>query len=160
MGKAPRPKTFPDDKQPKWLSLIRIALGVVILLKGISFFKNSNNIQYIVQDTGLSILDTNAEIIAFLITYFNLLGGFFIAVGLFTRWVALALIPILIGAIIFGNNEAAMSFTNVDLFVTVAVLILLSLFVMKGSGTVSADEFFKSYTNAGEKTGYTKKFFE
>ena len=148
------------DKQPKWLTILRIALGIVILLKGISFFKDSTDIQIIVQSPGLSILDNNVSLIAFIITYCNLLGGFFITVGLFTRWVALALIPILIGAIIFGNNETGMSFNNFDLALTVAVLLLLSFFVMKGSGTISADEFFRTYTNAGEKSGFTKKFFE
>ena len=124
------------DKQPKWLTILRIALGIVILLKGISFFKDSTDIQIIVQSPGLSILDNNVSLIAFIITYCNLLGGFFITVGLFTRWVALALIPILIGAIIFVNNETGMSFNNFDLALTVAVLLLLSFFVMKGSGTI------------------------
>jgi putative oxidoreductase len=150
----------PSTKQPIWLALLRIAVGIIILLKGIAFFKDSTAIETLVQNPDFSLLKNNAAAIAFFITYFNLLGGFFITVGLFTRWVSLLQIPLLVGAIIFVNSEAGMSFSNPELALSILVLILLALFVLKGSGPYSADEFFRSYTNAGHKSGYTKKFFQ
>ena len=112
-----------------------------------------------IQNQGLKIIDNNVTVIAFLITYLNLLGGIFIIAGLFTRWISLLQIPIIIGAIIFVNSEAGISFNNMELALSVVILLLLFLFVMKGSGPYSADEFFRSYTHAGQNTGFTKKFF-
>ncbi len=152
--------TTSGKTQPKWLALPRMILGIILILKGISFFQDSTLIESMVQQTGLSFFDQNAATIAFIITYLNLLGGFFITIGLFTRWLSLLQIPILIGAVIFVNAEAGMSTSNPELALSILVLILLIVFVIKGSGPLSADEFFRSYTNAGQKTGYTKKFFQ
>lgn len=130
-----------------------------MLVKGFAFFKNSSQVQIMIQNQGLKIIDNNVTVIAFLITYLNLLGGIFIIAGLFTRWISLLQIPIIIGAIIFVNSEAGISFNNMELALSVVILLLLFLFVMKGSGPYSADEFFRSYTHAGQNTGFTKKFF-
>jgi hypothetical protein len=56
--------------------------------------------------------------------------------------------------------EDGVKFTNPELALSMLALVLLIVFLVKGSGTISADEFFRSYTNAGHKTGYTKKFFQ
>lgn len=159
---APAETTMPSPEktQPKWLALPRMILGIILILKGIAFFKDSTLIESMVQQTGLSFFDQNAATIAFIITYLNLLGGFFITIGLFTRWICLLQIPILIGAVIFVNSEAGMTTSNPELALSILVLILLIVYVIKGSGPLSADEFFRTYTNAGQKTGYTKKFFQ
>ena len=146
--------------QPKWLTLLRIALGLIILWKGISFFRYSSNLEAMLQSGGMDMFNNNAQTIAFIITYINLLGGVFIAVGLFTRWVCLVQIPIIIGAIIFVNAKAGMSFTNSELVLSIIVLLLLVVFFIKGSGVISADEYFRSYSKAGPEAGHTKKFFQ
>lgn len=155
-----KPISFFSDNQSKWLPLLRIVLGIILILKGISFFKDSAKLETMMQTPGLHIINNNASAFAFFITYFNILGGLFIIAGLFTRWLAMLQIPILVGAIIFVNSEAGMNFSNPDLIISIVVLILLFVFVIKGSGPISADEFFRTYTNAGEKSGYTKKFFQ
>jgi len=155
-----KPISFFSDNQSKWLPLLRIVLGIILILKGISFFKDSAKLETMMQTPGLHIINNNASAFAFFITYFNILGGLFIIAGLFTRWIAMLQIPILVGAIIFVNSEAGMNFSNPDLIISIVVLILLFVFVIKGSGPISADEFFRTYTNAGEKSGYTKKFFQ
>jgi len=155
-----KPISFFSDNQSKWLPLLRIVLGIILILKGITFFKDSAKLETMMQTPGLHIINNNASAFAFFITYFNILGGLFIIAGLFTRWIAMLQIPILVGAIIFVNSEAGMNFSNPDLIISIVVLILLFVFVIKGSGPISADEFFRTYTNAGEKSGYTKKFFQ
>lgn len=145
---------------PKWLTIPRIALGIVILLRGISFFQDMSGLESLVQKPGFAFLQNNAATLAVVITYFNLLGGFFIAIGLFTRWMSILQLPIIIGAIIFVNVEAASRLTSYELGLSVVVLVLLIVFIIKGSGPISADEFFRTYTNAGQKSGYTKKFFQ
>ncbi len=146
--------------QPKWLTILRIILGIIIVWKGFSFFKDAVGLESMLKTGGFEILNKNSQIIAFIITYLNLLGGFFIVVGLFTRWMCVIQIVILLGAIVFVNSKQGMSFSNTELLLSVIVLILSVLFSIKGSGYISADEFFRSYTKAGLEPGHTDKFFQ
>ena len=146
--------------QPKWLTLFRVALGLILFWKGISFIQDSSRLEAMVQSTGINMFGENARTVSFLISYINLLGGFFIAVGLFTRWVSLVQIPILIGAILFVNLKAGMNLSNLELMLSILVLILLIVFFIKGSGVLSADEYFRNYYKAGYEPGHTKKFLE
>lgn len=47
-----------------------------------------------------------------------------------------------------------------ELALSVIVLLLLILFSIKGSGALSADEYFRSYYKAGNEEGNTKRFFK
>jgi putative oxidoreductase len=154
---------LPEDNtvnQPKWLILLRVLLGFIILWKGFTFFKDSVAVESLLKGGGVKMFSNNSQTIAFFITYFNLLGGFFIIIGLFTRWMCLIQIPIMIGAVFFVYTKVGMSFTDIELILTVIVLILLIVFAIKGSGTISLDEYFRSYTKAGLEPGHTKKFFQ
>lgn len=155
---APLPK---NDiiTQPKWLTLLRIALGVILLYKGFIFLKNSVLVESLLKNNSFQIVDNNSSTIALIITYLNLLGGFFIIIGLFTRWMCIIQIPILLGAIFFVQDMASASFTNTELLLSVAVLVLLIVFAIKGSGALSADEYFRNYTKAALEPGHTKNLF-
>lgn len=144
---------------PGWLTLLRVLLGLVLIAKGISFFHDSSTLETMIHKRGWGIFENNAQTISVFITYANLLGGVFIATGLFTRWASLVQIPLLIGAVIF-NIQEGISFSNTELLLSAITLLLLCVFVVKGSGAISADEFFRSYTFAGQETGHTKKFFQ
>ena len=146
--------------QPKWLTIFRIALGLILFWKGISFLRDSSQLKAMMQSTGIGLFDNNAQTFSFIITYINLLGGLLIVVGLFTRWAALVQIPILIGAVIFVNSKAGLSISNYELILSVIVLLLLIIFVIKGSGFISADEYFRNYYKAGYESGHTKKFLD
>lgn len=153
---------LPEDRiisQPKWLTLLRITLGIIILWKGFIFFKNSVLVESLLKNNSFQMIDKNSETIAFIITYINLLGGFFIIIGLFTRWMCILQIPILLGAIFFIQEMASANFTNTELLLSIAVLILLIVFAVKGSGALSADEYFRNYTKAGLEPGHTKNLF-
>ena len=149
-----------DSSQPKWLTILRVALGLILFWKGISFIRNSLSLQTMVRQTGIGILDKNAETISFIITYANLLGGFLIIVGLFTRWASIIQIPILIGAVFLVNAREEMNVSSIELILSGIVLILLVIFAIKGSGAISADEYFHNYYKAGYESGHTKKFLE
>jgi len=149
-----------DSKQPKWLVIFRAALGLILFWKGISFIHDSSTLEAMVQKTGINMFGANAQTISFIITYANLLGGFLVIVGLFTKWACIVQIPILLGAIIFVNVKAGMSASNSELLLSIVVFILLVVFAIKGSGVISADEYFRSYYKAGVKPGSTKKFFQ
>jgi uncharacterized membrane protein YphA (DoxX/SURF4 family) len=87
------------------------------------------------------------------------LGGLFIAVGLFTRTSSIVQIPILLIAAFFVNMKTTEK-SSFELILSIIVLLLLILFAIKGSGSLSADEYFRSYYKAGDEEGNTKKFFK
>jgi putative oxidoreductase len=149
-----------ESSQPKWLSIFRIILGLILFWKGISFIYDSSNLQQMVRNTGVGMLDKNAEAVAFIITYVNLLGGLLIIAGLFTRWASIFQIPILIGAIFFGLARNGMDVDSYELVLSGIVLVLLVTFVIKGSGVISADEYFRNYYKAGYESGHTKKLLD
>jgi putative oxidoreductase len=146
--------------QPRWLTLVRIVLGFILFWKGISFIRDSSDLQLMLQRMSIGAIHENSEWIAFLITYINLLGGLFILVGLFTKTSCIVQIPILIGAVFFVNTKDGLNQSTSELVLSAVVLLLLILFAIKGSGVLSADEYFRSYYKAGSEEGHTKKFFK
>lgn len=159
MERVITPTNADTSYHPRWLTLVRIFLGIILIHRGIVFFMDQTLLTTILQNSSVSFINQNQVVWAYIITYCNLLGGVFIATGLFTRWVSLLLIPMLVGAVILnfrmGINDGAGNF-----LLSVVALVLLVLFVKLGSGNISADEFFRSYTHAGQRDGFTKKFFQ
>ena len=149
-----------SDSQPQWLTIIRIALGLILFWKGISFIRDSSDLQSMLHRMSIGAVDKNSQWIAFMITYVSLLSGLFIAVGLFTKSSCLVQIPILIGAVFFVNTKDGLNQSTSELILSAVVLMLLILFAIKGSGVLSADEYFRSYYKAGSEEGNTKKFFK
>ncbi len=144
--------------QPLWLTIIRIVLGFILFWKGINFIRDSSVLQSMLQKTGVGMFDKNSGFLAFAITYINLLGGLFIAVGLFTRTTSIIQIPLLLGAVFLVNMKSANN-SGFELVLSIIVLVLLFIFAFKGSSALSADEYFRSYYKAGSEEGNTKKFF-
>ena len=149
-----------SSSQPKWLTILRIALGFILFWKGISFIRDSSDLNSMLQRMSIGMVDKNSQWIAFLITYLNLLGGLFITVGLFTKTSSIVQIPILIGAVFFVNTKSGLNQSTSELVLSAIVLILLLIFAVKGSGVLSADEYFRSYYKAGSQDGNTKKLFK
>lgn len=143
--------------QPRWLTIVRIALGFILFWKGINFIRDTSILQAMIGQTGMGMIDNNTSVLAFIITYINLLGGLFIAVGLFTRTSCIIQIPILIGAVFLVNMNRAGN-SGFELVLSIIVLVLLLIFAYKGSGSISADEYFRSYYKAGSEEGNTRKF--
>lgn len=145
--------------QPRWLTVLRIALGLILMWKGVNFIRDTAQLKNMIQQTGVEVFSQNSAVLVFIVTFFNLLGGLFIAVGLFTKTSSIIQIPILITAAFFVNIKIAGESSS-ELILSVIVLLLLILFAIKGSGSLSADEYFRSYYKAGNEEGNTKKFFK
>jgi uncharacterized membrane protein YphA (DoxX/SURF4 family) len=145
--------------QPRWLTIVRIALGLILFWKGINFMRDSSDLHLMLQRMSIGVVDKNSVWIEFLITYINLLGGLFIIVGLFTKTSSIILIPILISVVFFVNTRHGLNQSTFELVLSAIVLILLILFSIKGSGVLSADEYFRSYYKAGSEDGNMKKLF-
>jgi len=148
-----------NEKQPAWLSLVRFALGLILFWKGIVFIRDTELLKLLIQHTGIGVFSQNSEVITFIIAYLTLLCGLFILSGLFTRACCIIQIPILFIAVFFVNIQR-IDKSTFELVLSIIVLILLVVFATKGSGTLSADEFFRTYYKAGTEDGNTQKFFE
>lgn len=144
---------------PRWLTLLRIALGLVILWKAIVFIRATAQLEMLIEQTGIGLFSENAKVLSLIVAYLGLLCGLFIACGLFTRASCIIQIPILLVAVFFVNIKN-IGTSTFELILSVAALVLLFLFAKKGGGNLSADEFFRSYYKAGTEEGNTKKFFE
>ncbi|MDQ2864515.1 MAG: DoxX family protein [Bacteroidota bacterium] len=149
-----------NTTQPLWLTIVRIALGLTLFFKGIIFTRDSSDLQLLLHRMSIGVVDQNSQVIAFIITYITLLGGLFITVGLFTKTSSIIQIPILIGAVFFVNTKSGLNQSASELILSTIVLLLLILFAVKGSGALSADEYFRSYYKAGAEDGNTKKVFK
>jgi NADH:ubiquinone oxidoreductase subunit 3 (subunit A) len=53
-----------------------------------------------------------------------------------------------------------MGTSTIELLLSIIVLLLLIVFVIKGSGAISADEYFRSYYKAGYESGHTKNLLD
>lgn len=119
------------------LDLVRIALGVFLFIKGVSFISDTEYLENL-----LSSIDKIGGGM-FLIHYIvpaHMIGGIMIVFGLLTRWAIIAQLPILIGAVIInfiGNMQVQ------NLLLALFILAICLFFMFYGSGKNSADYYFK-----------------
>ncbi len=131
-------ESWGNRHHPKWLDIIRIALGLFLCYKGVDFARNASELISLMNNTspfkGFLIV-----MLAQVITFAHIIGGIFLTIGMFTRAACLLQIPILLGAIIFVNihaTEATFSPYS-ELFLSILVLLLLIYFLIIGNGPVS-----------------------
>ncbi len=143
--------------QPAWLTVVRIILGLILFWKGIVFIRDTEYLKSLLEHSGIGVFSKNAETLTFIVAYLTLLCGLLILCGLFTRTSSIVQIPILLIAIIFVNSKNLGQSTS-ELILSIVVFLLLILFAIKGSGALSADEFFRTYYKAGTEKGNTDRF--
>lgn len=144
--------------QPAWYVVLRIILGIILFWKGIVFIRDTELLKLLIGRTGIGFFSKYADTLSFIVAYLSLLCGLFISCGLFTRTSSIIQIPILFIAVFFINTHRLQN--TFELVLSVITLILLIFFAIKGSGTLSADEYFRTYYKAGSEEGNTKRFFE
>lgn len=121
------------------MDILRIALGVVLILKGVEFARNSSALP--------ALLSRQVPFSSFLllllqhyIIFAHVAGGFMIAVGLLTRVACIANIPVLLGALVFINWGMTGHFSA--FLLAVLVLLLLVWFFVIGSGPLVTRQSF------------------
>lgn len=125
---------------PRWLVVIRVALGLLLIYKGISFMFNSIHAHQLLYNT---VFSSSADAIIIGITWAHLLGGFLIIIGLLTRWAVLLQMPILLAAIIIMANQHGIFASGTELPFTVIIFVLLVFFLVEGGGPLSLDNYFR-----------------
>lgn len=133
-----------DVHHAKWLDILRIVLGVIILMKGIYFVSNIDALRGLfVQNSVYGFSGLMAMALTHVVAFVHLVGGVLIIIGLVTRFAVVIQIPILLGAVFFVNISKGFSTLNSELWLSIIVLMLLVLFWVIGSGPYSVDHWMK-----------------
>jgi uncharacterized membrane protein YphA (DoxX/SURF4 family) len=135
-----------DSHHPKWLDFVRIAAGLIIMLKGIQFINNMKPLTEIMAKNGF-LGSAGLGIAVHIVVFANLLGGAMILFGLLTRVACMVLIPVVLGAIFLVNLPAGALQGNSELLLSVIILFLLVLFAIEGSGKLSFDEWMRTHSD-------------
>jgi putative oxidoreductase len=126
---------------PKWLVVLRAGLGFCLFIKGIHFIYNSILLDQIF--AGSAFL-SKFSWLSTTIPYIHLLGGALLIIGLFTRFICLVHIPILLGAIFFVNMKQGFFSGGTDLPFSILILLFLCFFPVEGGGYFSLDHRYFS----------------
>jgi len=126
---------------PRWLIVLRVALGLCLFIKGISFISNITTLEILLQKD----FKTSSLWIAYAVTWIHLFGGLMIVVGLLTRLVVLLQIPILVGAIVMVNTNQTIFSGSSELLFPIVLLLLSIFFLIEGGGPISLDNYFRKH---------------
>ncbi len=137
---------------PRWLVILRVGLGLILLAKGINFMHDSALLEQLIYGKS-HLAENSTRWLPIIICWANMLGGLMILVGLWTRLMCLLQLPILIGAIIDINAQSGGFEVGSDLGLAILALLLAIFFLIEGSGPLSLDGYFES--NRRSETGTT-----
>jgi len=124
------------------LLIARIVLGMVLLLKGIFFISNAELLKKMILESSFA---AGVSFFTAYVMFAHLFGGVFIIIGLFTRFVVLLQIPVLLGALFFILPQQGLAEFGSDFILSLIVLILLLYVLVKGSGEISMDDYLKKH---------------
>jgi uncharacterized membrane protein YphA (DoxX/SURF4 family) len=133
-----------DARYPFLFVILRIALGLILAIRGIFFLTSIEPLFHLIKSSSLNELNMNMSL-ALLVCWVHTLGGTFIILGFLTRLSAWAQIPILIGAIWFINLNPSLSVSYSELLLSLFVLILSVWFALAGGGKISMDHYAKTH---------------
>lgn len=140
MGLLQNFQNWTSSHNPKWLALVRVALGAALLLRGVAFLNNLPKMEQLIDFNNLT---QYKELLMNSIPWIHIGGGFLIILGLFTRFAAFIQIPVLLGALIFVTTKNGLFTAETDLTLSIILLLLLVIFVIEGSGPLSLASYFK-----------------
>lgn len=140
MNVVHRIENWGDTHHPKFIDVIRIALGAFLLWKGIVFMGNTEYLKQLITDQ--TVIDVSPGLLmslVYYVTFAHMVGGILIGVGILTRFGCIIQIPIVLGAIFLsGIFQDAI---NYMVWPSVAALAALVLFLILGSGPLSLDRY-------------------
>jgi uncharacterized membrane protein YphA (DoxX/SURF4 family) len=140
MNVVHRIETWGDTHHPKFIDIVRIALGAFLLFKGIAFMENTEYLKQLITDQ--NIVDFSSGLLMALVYYVafaHMVGGILIGLGILTRFGCIIQIPIVLGAIFLsGIFQDAI---NYMVWPSIAALAALVMFLILGSGPWSLDRY-------------------
>ncbi len=118
---------------------LRVYLGIALFMKGLYFIGNMSDL-FIHISHRFQYIDF---IFAHYVVLAHIVGGLFIALGLFTRFAALMNIPVLFSAIVFVKIKTGFFAVGSEFELAVMVLMLLIYYIVQGSGSFSLDSYIR-----------------
>ena len=118
------------------------------MAKGINFMHDTTMLDSLLYGNA-SLANNETHWLPILITWANLLGGFMIMIGMWTRLICLLELPILIGAIVFINTQRGGFAPESELGLAILALLLAVFFLVEGSGPLSLDGYFEKNRDRG-----------
>ena len=125
-----------ERHHPRWMDIVRIALGIFLVYKAVDFLNNMSDL--------VSLMSQNTSFGSFAyilaghyVVFAHLLGGILLIFGVLTRFACVIQIPVLIGAIFFVGTNKEMLRPYSELLVSIIVLLLLVYFLIAGNGPLS-----------------------
>ncbi len=146
MNLLQRVEHWGDTHHPKWVDIVRIALGIFLCHKGIEFLEDMSTTTSLLANN-LSFGGFTLVLLGHYIVFAHLLGGVLLVFGILTRFACLIQIPILLGAVIFVNASEGIWRPFSELSLSILVLLLLIYFLVAGDGPWS----FNRATEQAEK---------
>ncbi|GIV45883.1 MAG: hypothetical protein KatS3mg036_0701 [Ignavibacterium sp.] len=121
-----------EQNQSYAYAFLRIFVGGALFIRGLLFITDPNKLTQLAGSVQYFWMYSYIAIV-------HLVGGFLLAIGLFTRLAALIQIPILFGAVFLVHLSKGFLASGQSLELSVMVLFLLSVFFLFGSGELSVD---------------------
>ena len=131
-----------DGHHPGVLDIIRIALGIFLLIKGVIFMENTSYLKEVI--TNQSEIALSPDLFMFVVYYaafIHMTCGAMMAFGILTRLSALLQLPLVFGAVFLVNIFE--SPLNTELWLSIICLAWLLVFLVIGSGRFSLDNYLK-----------------
>jgi len=132
---------YGDVHHPRWLDLLRIALGIAIFIKGVLFVNNSQALLDILNNSRISGW---AFIVEHHVAFTYLVGGILISIGLLTRIAIIFELPVFFGSIFCFITKTGFFSVFSDLFFSIVIFMLLIFFLVFGPGPLSVDAAMKA----------------
>ncbi len=140
MNYIQRIETWGNTHHPKGLDFLRIALGLFLCFKAISFLMNMSELVGLISNSASGSGNLLLVLAGQFIVLVTLFSGILLVLGLHTRLVCLVQIPILAGAIFLIRNAGGQ---GENIWITVLTLVLLIVFAVLGNGPLSFDKMVR-----------------
>ena len=131
-----------ERHHPKWIDLLRVLLGLILLWKGIFFIRHTEDVVFLIRSISFEYYSMS---IAHYVIGAYLAGGLLIAVGLLTRPVIIFQLPAIIGSLVVAAYGVSAPNISAEPELMVIVLFLLLFFLVEGSGKFSVDGYLKKH---------------
>lgn len=137
-----------DSHHPRFLDVIRVALGIFLFLKGLGFMESSASLKAMIESQpGIALSSGWLMAVVYYVIFVHFVGGILITLGVMTRLSALVQLPVVFCAVIF--IDYLQSPFNTDLISSVTAFVLLIVFAVIGSGKWSLESYLESFGDQG-----------
>lgn len=133
MNTLQRIEHWGDTHHPKWVDIVRIALGIFLVYKGFEFVKDMSSFISLLSEK-FSFGAFTLMLLGHYIAFAHILGGVLLVLGILVRFACLIQLPVLVGAIIFVNAGEGLWQPFSELWLSILIFLLLVYFLIVGNG--------------------------